>query len=199
MKLTRGQLRRIISESVSSILNESSAFESFRSGPGGQPDGGHFEPHSQYPEAIQLHWKGKEYGQAAPGSKQEKADSQSETGYFASNVVVKNVMSSISKALKKDLSKKDYFIWSGLDDFWSDGLQRIEAMGGGGDPYLYMGEGDPMKDGTYRKLRVAAGPNPRAIGKVFSNIEKSRSLAKSSMVSMVQVGNSSAPGRPDSV
>tara|TARA_X000001388_G_scaffold67458_1_gene54764 strand:+ start:73 stop:702 length:630 start_codon:yes stop_codon:yes gene_type:complete len=167
MRVTRRQLRQLIKESVSSLLNES-AYErmlsQFRASPEEGTSAGFLKIHDQYKEAALLHYGGAGYGQTAAGSDKE--------GIAGSFKMASDVMEAIAKATKKDLTRKDYYIWTGLDDFWESGMQKIPAMGQRGDPYLYQGVGEPNSRGVYRKLRVVAGPEPKRMGFEFKNIRQ---------------------------
>jgi len=154
MRLTRRELRSII---IETILAEKALNEGYDSmsdvltgehGLFGLSDGNN--------EAVLVHIKGTEYGKGKT------------TGPGAGNRPAKFIMDTISKATAKDLSKNDYYLWKGLDDFWENGaVGTLPVSGRRGDPYLYM-PSSIGSNGLVDKVRVVAGPVPRAIGKEIS-------------------------------
>jgi len=150
MKLSRMQLRRLINEAISYAINEN-AFEQMAKKMFGDdmlPNSGHFVADKSNKEALKIHFGGNQYGvgDAAPGT----------------NNQVKNVMNSIGKRTGKDLKSKDYFIWKGLDKFWSSGMTEMGEVGSRKqDPYLYQKAGGD-------KFRVVAGPKASTMGKTFT-------------------------------
>ena len=197
MKITRRQLNRLVNESVSRVLNESgfeTMVQSLYDGEG--PSTGHLKPDQKYEDAIQIHFGGQPYG--------ETPDDSKVAGKFSMG---KNVMDAIGKAVRADLSKRNYYVWKGFDAFWESGMSDLPAMGRKGDPYLYLGVGEKNSQGYYDKLQVAAGPEPRAMGKTFSNKKKIKDegggsfiggLAQSSSDSSKDSSDSSAQSSKDS-
>ena len=154
MKITRRQLRSIIIENVLSerVLNE--GYDSMSSVLTGEH--GLFGLNDSNSEAVLVHVKGTEYGKgkgAGPGK---------------GNRPAKFIMDTVSSATARDLSKKDYYLWKGLDDFWENGaVGSLPASGRRGDPYLYM-PSSVDNSGLVDKVRVVGGPVARAIGKEIS-------------------------------
>ena len=153
MRITRRQLRRIILENIleDRALNENydlmsrSGLFTGEHGLFGLDDGNN--------EAVLVHIKGTEYGKGKI------------KGSGAGNRPAKAIMDAISRAVAKDLSGSNYYLWKGLDDFWANGATgKLPVIGRRGDPYLYMRS---SSDGDGR-VRVVGGPVARAIGKEMS-------------------------------
>ena len=160
MRLNRRHLRKMILAEMKKVLNEGSGYDEFFDVYGNN-SGGFFEAHNSNDDAIQVHFKGQQYG-----------GSQKVAG---KNVRAENLMKGIAKATGKDLSKKDYFIFRGLDDAFSSELTELdEIIGFKGDPYLYKGEGGEHKPGVFKKLRVVGGHTPKSIGVVITNKKKKK-------------------------
>ena len=162
MKITRRKLRKLINETVKITLKES-AYKKMLDIAGQTPEkgtsGGFLKVDDQNKEAAILHHGNSAYGNSkdVPGTYQ----------------LGKNIMQSIAKATKKDLTRKNYYIWTGLDSFWNSKMTELEGvLGRSGDPYLYQGVGSKNKDGYYDKLQVVAGPSAKQMGFIFSNKKK---------------------------
>jgi hypothetical protein len=151
MKISRSQLRRLIE---SAILNED-GYDQIMSGLGGKRDNGLLVPDGSNKDAILIHMAGTEYGRG----KNTKA--------VKVLGMEKNAMEGIAKATGKDLSKKNYYIWRGLSEYWDSGMTELPASGRSGDPYLYM-PSSIGSDGFIDKVRVVAGPQAKAIGRTIS-------------------------------
>lgn len=151
MKITKSQLRRII---VESILNED-GYEQIISSLGGKRENGLLVPDGANKDAILIHMAGTEYGRGK------------DTKTVKVRGMEKNAMEGIAKATGKDLSKKNYYIWRGLSEYWDSGMTKLPASGRRGDPYLYM-PSSIGKDGFIDKVRVVAGPQAKAIGRTIS-------------------------------
>jgi len=150
MKISRSQLRRLIE---SAILNED-GYDQIMSGLGGKRENGLLVPDGSNKDAILIHMSGTQYGMGT--RKDGKAIGME-----------KNAMEGIAKATGKDLSKKNYYIWRGLSEYWDSGMMELPASGRSGDPYLYM-PSSIGKDGFIDKVRVVAGPQAKAIGRTIS-------------------------------
>lgn len=150
MKITKSQLRRII---IESILNED-GYEQIMSSLGGKRENGLLVPDGANKDAILIHMAGTPYGM---GTRKDGRGIGME----------KNAMEGIAKATGKDLSKKNYYIWRGLSEYWDSGMTKLPASGRRGDPYLYM-PSSIGKDGFINKVRVVAGPQAKAIGRTIS-------------------------------
>lgn len=178
MKITRNQLRRLIAESTFGMLNEN-AYETMMKNMfkgKGQASTGHLKLSDANQNAAILHFKGKEFG------------ADEDTKKIGTNNQVKNVMSSIADKTKATtLKKNDYYIWTGLDKFWSSGMTEMGEIGTKkNDPYLYQKEGS--------KLRVVAGPRAKSIGATFTlkqQDEEKFSFGKLFSSSMKSSGDSS--------
>lgn len=154
MRLTRRQLRSVIVEAIlaEKALNE--GYDSMSSTLTGEH--GLFGLNDGNNEAVLVHIKGTQYGKGKL------------TGGGPGNVPAKAIMSAVSNATARDLSKNDYYLWKGLDDFWENGaVGGLPASGRRGDPYLYM-PSSIGSNGLVDKVRVVGGPVPRAIGKEIS-------------------------------
>ena len=150
MKITKSQLRRII---IESILNED-GYEQIISSLGGKRENGLLVPDGANKDAILIHMAGTSYGM---GTRKDGRGIGME----------KNAMEGIAKATGKDLSKKNYYVWRGLSEYWDSGMTKLPASGRRGDPYLYM-PSSIGKDGFINKVRVVAGPQAKAIGRTIS-------------------------------
>lgn len=150
MKISRSQLRRLIE---SAILNED-GYDQIMSGLGGKRENGLLVPDGSNKDAILIHMSGTQYGMGT--RKDGKAIGME-----------KNAMEGIAKATGKDLSKKNYYIWRGLSEYWDSGMTELPASGRSDDPYLYMPD-SIGKDGFIDKVRVVAGPQAKAIGRTIS-------------------------------
>ena len=151
MKISRSQLRRLIE---SAILNED-GYDQIMSGLGGKRENGLLVPDGSNKDAILIHMAGTEYGRG----KNTKA--------VKVLGMEKNAMEGIAKATGKDLSKKNYYIWRGLSEYWDSRMTDLPASGRSGDPYLYM-PSSIGRDGFIDKVRVVAGPQAKAIGRTIS-------------------------------
>lgn len=150
MKISRSQLRRLIE---SAILNED-GYDQIMSSLGGKRENGLLVPDGSNKDAILIHMSGTQYGMGT--RKDGKAIGME-----------KNAMEGIAKATGKDLSKKNYYIWRGLSEYWDSGMTELPASGRSGDPYLYMPD-SIGKDGFIDKVRVVAGPQAKVIGRTIS-------------------------------
>jgi len=162
MKVTRQQLLNLINETVRKVLNES-AYEKMLGLTNSSSDkgtsAGFLKVDDQHKEAAIMHFGGQRYG-----------GSDKVTGEY---VLGKNVMQSIAKATSKDLTRKNYYVWTGLDRFWDSGMTELQGvLGRKGDTYLYQGVGNKNSDGYYDKLQVVAGPLAKQMGYIFSNKKK---------------------------
>ena len=122
---------------------------------GGKRENGLLVPDGSNKDAILIHMAGTEYGRG----KNTKA--------VKVLGMEKNAMEGIAKATGKDLSKKNYYIWRGLSEYWDSRMTELPASGRSGDPYLYMPD-SIGKDGFIDKVRVVAGPQAKAIGRTIS-------------------------------
>lgn len=154
MKITRRQLKSII---IESILSEKLLIEGYDSMSNALTGvHGLFDLSDKNSEAVLVHIGGTDYGKGKT------------VGPGAGNRPAMFIMETIAAATNKDLSKQDYYLWKGLDDFWDNGaVGKIPATGRRSDPYLYM-PSSIGSDGLVDKVKVIGGPVPSAIGREIS-------------------------------